>query len=112
MENFAWTRGAPATFRSSSAAERGFCPHCGTPLCFVYINRPGSISMSIGSLDTPTAVKLDQVDGIEARWPTCDPAVLAGLPQRRTGEAGAPEDLARIAVYQHPDHDTPAGPLQ
>jgi hypothetical protein len=112
MENFAWTRGAPDTFRSSSAAERGFCPRCGTPLYFAYIKRPGSISMTIGSLDTPTAVTLDEVDGIEARWVTCDPAMLAGLPQRRTGEAGAPEDLSRIEVYQHPDHDTPAGPLQ
>ena len=41
MENFAWTRGAPGTFRSSSAAERGFCPRCGTPLYFAYVGRPG-----------------------------------------------------------------------
>jgi hypothetical protein len=25
-----------------------------------------------------------------------------------TGEIGPPEDLTRIANYQHPDHDTPA----
>ena len=40
VENFAWTRGRPATFRSSSAAGRGFCPRCGTPLCFAYVKRP------------------------------------------------------------------------
>jgi hypothetical protein len=30
------------------------------------------------------------------------------LPSRRTGEAGAPEDLSKISNFQHPDHDTPA----
>jgi len=108
MDNFAWTRGTPGAFRSSSAAERGFCPRCGTPLYFAYVERPGSISVSIGSLDTPEAVTPAEVEGIEARWATFDPAVLAALPAQRTGEAGAPEDLSRITVYQHPDHDTPA----
>jgi hypothetical protein len=108
MENFAWTRGAPGTFRSSSAAERGFCPRCGTPLYFAYVKRPGSISVAIGSLDTPEAVTLAEAEGIEARWATFDPAVLAALPAHRTGEAVVPEDLSHIAVYQHPDYDTPA----
>jgi hypothetical protein len=107
IQEFAWTRGAPSTFRSSSAAERGFCSHCGTPLYFNYAKRPGSISVTVGSLDTPEAVTLSQVDGIESRWDTCDPSVLASLPARRTGEAGAPEDLSKIISFQHPDHDTP-----
>jgi hypothetical protein len=107
-EDFAWTRGAPTIFRSSSAAGRGFCSHCGTPLYFNYDKRPGAISVTIGSLDTPEAVKLAQADGIESRWATCDPTVLASLPSRRTGEAGAPEDLSKISNFQHPDHDTPA----
>jgi hypothetical protein len=107
VEQFAWTRGAPGTFRSSSAADRDFCARCGTPLAFRYVKRPDSISVTIGSLDIPQAVTLSQVDGIESRWATFDPAVLASLPSRRTGEAGAPEDLTRITSYQHPDHDTP-----
>ena len=36
VEAFAWTRGQPAEFRSSSAATRGFCARCGTPLLFQY----------------------------------------------------------------------------
>ena len=28
-DKFAWTRGKPPTFRSSTAAERHFCPACG-----------------------------------------------------------------------------------
>jgi hypothetical protein len=108
VQQLAWTRGTPSVFRSSSAAERGFCSHCGTPLYFVYNKRPDSISMAIGSLDTPEAVTLLQIDGIESRWSTMEPAALAALPAHRTGEAGAPEDLSRIRNFQHPDHDTPA----
>ena len=106
-QDFAWTRGSPGSFRSSSAAERGFCPRCGTPLYFAYVKRPGSISVTIDSLDTPEAVTLSQVDGIEGRWASFDATMLAALPARRTGEAAAPEDLSEITVYQHPDHDTP-----
>ena len=54
LQEFAWTRGAPTTFHSSSAAERGFCSHCGTPLYFNYAKRPGAIS-----------VKTRQAAGIE-----------------------------------------------
>ncbi|HME24881.1 MAG TPA: GFA family protein [Acetobacteraceae bacterium] len=108
MEHFAWTRGAPGGFLSSSAAERGFCPRCGTPLCFAYIKRPGLISVTIGSLDTPASVRLMQVDGIESRLANFDPAALAAPPVRATGEASLPEDLTHITNFQHPDHDTPA----
>jgi len=108
LDRFAWTRGAPAVFRSSSASERGFCPRCGTPLTFAYVQRPGEISVTIGSLDTPGVVTLTQVDGIESRLSNLDGAAIAAVPGRRTREGSPPEDLTRIAVYQHPDHDTPA----
>ena len=38
QEQFAWTRGAPATWQSSAIAERGFCAKCGTPLSFRYLS--------------------------------------------------------------------------
>ena len=101
-------RGAPGRFLSSSAAERGFCPRCGTPLCFAYVKRPGPISVTVGSLDAPASVRLMQVDGIESRLANFDPAALAATPVRATGQASQPEDLSRITIYQHPDHDTPA----
>ncbi len=34
--DFAWTRGTPRTFESSSIALRDHCPDCGTPLTFRY----------------------------------------------------------------------------
>jgi len=38
--DFAWTRGKPSAFRSSSIAERHFCAACGTPLSFRRIDGP------------------------------------------------------------------------
>jgi hypothetical protein len=108
MDDFAWTRGVPGRFRSSTAGERGFCRECGTPLFFAYVRRPASISLTIGSLDTPAAVPLTRIDGIESRLANFDPAHLAALPTHTTSEGSPPEDLSRIVVYQHPDHDTPS----
>ena len=100
LDGFAWTRGAPAVFRSSSASERGFCPRCGTPLTFAYVQRAGrdqrdgsaaSIRLSV--------VTLTQVDGSRAAWSNLDGAAIARGAGRRTGEGSPPEDLTRIAIY-------------
>jgi hypothetical protein len=105
--DIAWTRDPPSLFASSSAAERGFCARCGTPLTFRYRKRPDHISVSICSLDNPAAVTPRLVMGIESRLDWCA-SLLAGAPASATGEASPPEDLTRITIYQHPDHDTPA----
>jgi hypothetical protein len=49
-EDFAWVKGTPGVFRSSAAAERGFCRDCGTPLFFRYVDkdRIGIIGGSYG----------------------------------------------------------------
>ena len=53
--DFAWTRGKPATFRSSSIAERDFCRDCGTPLSFRRIDGP-RIEIMTGTFDRPDRV--------------------------------------------------------
>jgi hypothetical protein len=103
--DFAWTRGAATLFRSSSAAERGFCARCGTPLWFRYLKRPDQVDVSVGSLDEPAKVTPRRAVGIEGRQPWF--VSLVSLPEERTGATNPPEDLARIVNYQHPDHDTP-----
>jgi hypothetical protein len=105
--DFAWTRGRPATFRSSSAATRGFCARCGTPLLFQYDKKPDHIDVTIASLDRPGDVAPSVVLGTESRLPWCEPGALDKLPGHGTGELGSPEDLTRIVNFQHPDHDTP-----
>src|SRR5687768_586567 len=47
-----WTRGKPATFRSSSIATRLFCVDCGTPLAYVS-DEKGDVELTTGSFDEP-----------------------------------------------------------
>src|ERR1700712_3185190 len=51
-EHFAWTRGTPAAFKSSSIAERDFCAACGTPLSYRKIGDP-KIEIMTGAFDRP-----------------------------------------------------------
>ena len=50
--DFAWTRGKPSAFRSSSLAERDFCAACGTPLSFRRVDGP-KIEIMTGAFDRP-----------------------------------------------------------
>jgi hypothetical protein len=101
-ENFAWTRGTPKFFASSSLAKRAYCADCGTPLTFKY-DAPGSrMNVTIGSLDDPELAPIESQMGVESRlsWVKfCE-----GLPEERTGES--PEEqafLARMETHQRRD---------
>lgn len=104
VADLVWTHGTPATFRSSSVAERGFCAACGTPLTFRYLGAD-RISVTLGSLDEPDVVApLSQI-GTEARvawW-----ASIPSLPERTT-EEDQPDLGPRVVSYQHPDRETEA----
>ncbi|MCB8822614.1 GFA family protein [Microvirga rosea] len=102
MQDLVWTKGAPSIFRSSSAAERGFCRDCGTPLTYRYL-RGNRITVSIGSLDEPERIQPEIQYGIENRLPAFEH--LHTLPGERTEDGTPPEELAAMVSYQHPDHD-------
>jgi hypothetical protein len=94
---FAWTKGEPAVFRSSSVAERGFCPDCGTPLTFRYLARD-EINVTLGSLDEPGQVKPTRQYGIESRmvwW-----RELFDLPGMTTEDDPPPGGLEALESYQ------------
>jgi hypothetical protein len=97
-----WTKGSPASFASSDAAERGFCPACVTPLTFKYHGK-GRISVTAGSLDEPARTAPSEANGVEGRPPFI--AEIAHLPGSRTGDGIPAAELARYASRQHPDHD-------
>jgi hypothetical protein len=103
--DFAWTRGAPATFRSSGKTMRGFCSNCGTPLS---VEDDGStyLCVTIGSLDTPQVVPILSEIGLEGHHPSLPPVPSAT--QRGATEEDDAEWAAAIARTnnQHPDHDT------
>jgi hypothetical protein len=52
---FSWTKGAPAVYRSSAAAERLFCPDCGAQLALR--DEPDYLDVTLASLDDPAAVR-------------------------------------------------------
>ena len=97
--DFAWTKGEPAFFASSTVATRGFCRDCGTPLSFAYNKPEARIYVTIGSLDDPASAPIERQFGIESRldWVKfCE-----GVPGERTGEdpRGA-EVLAGMQSHQ------------
>jgi hypothetical protein len=97
-----WTRGEPGIFRSSELVERGFCRDCGTPLSFRYLDTD-RIAITIGSLDKPAGIEIEEQYGVESRLPAFERLhVLPGL----TSDDGVPaERLAKLASRQHPDHE-------
>ena len=106
LADFAWTRGEPRRFDSSSLAIRHYCAACGTPLTFQYGDGDW-IDLTLGSFDRPEQVAPAQQYGVESRVPWF--ATLAGLPETTT-EANMPgEQRAKLVNFQHPDHDTPFG---
>jgi hypothetical protein len=102
-EDFAWTRGKPATFRSSSIAERDFCAACGTPLSYRQIGGP-NIELTTGSFDHPELVIPTYATGRESHLPWTH--FIGELPGRTTAEASGAKEPTRIVSHQHPDHDT------
>jgi hypothetical protein len=103
--DFAWTRGRPASWQSSSRACRDFCATCGTPLAFRPLDR-NAIDVMAGSLDEPEKAAPSHEVGREGKLSWV--AHLAGLPGKTTLESMGAERLAKVISYQHPDYDTGA----
>jgi hypothetical protein len=101
--DFAWTRGQPATFRSSSRADRDFCAACGTPLSYREVDGP-IIELLTGAFDDPRRVAPTHAVGTESQLAWV--AHIGALPGRTTLENTGAAKLATIASCQHPDHDT------
>jgi len=102
-EDFAWTRGAPATFQSSTRAVRDFCAACGTPLS--YRHPEGEIiELLTGAFDAPQRVTPTYAVGTEASLPWI--SELAALPGKTTAGNVGPQAAAEVVSFQHPDHDT------
>jgi len=104
-ESFAWTKGEPRFFASSTAADRGFCAACGTPLSFAY-HASERVNVTVGSLDDPEVAGPNHGHfAAESRlsWvPICD-----GAPEERL-------DAYRDSPVHQPDYRSfqasPGGP--
>jgi hypothetical protein len=107
LDQLLWTRGQPATFRSSPIVARGFCRDCGTPLFMLEDGWP-ICEIAIGTLDDPSACPPDHVVGVESKLSWADS--LPRLPGHTTADDRTAEDLAKLTSLQHPDHDTERWP--
>ena len=69
-EQVAFTELAPAVYQASPEAERGFCPECGTQVCFTASYIPRMIDIAVGSLDRPDALapSLHYWDSMRLPW--------------------------------------------
>jgi hypothetical protein len=101
-DNFAWTRGTPSYYASSSLAKRAFCEKCGTPLSFKYDTPTARMYTTIGSLDQPELAPIVKQFGIEGRlsWVKfCE-----DVPGERTAESAADQEfLAGMKIHQRRD---------
>ena len=101
-ENFAWTRGTPSSFKSSSIAERDFCAACGTPLSYRKIDGD-NIEIMTGAFDRPDRMVPTLQFGTESRLGWI--GNIAHLPSKTTMQNYGPDKLAQVFSYQQPDHD-------
>lgn len=102
VKDLTWTRGERKRFQSSNKAWRGFCEACGTPLTWEH--ESGLLSVAIGALDDPAAVRLSEQLGSPSKLAYVD--TLADLPTHEPTEPRAAAHLASIVSLQHPDRDT------
>ena len=58
-EQFRFTRGTPALFRSSAHGMRSFCPVCGTQLTFASTEDVNWVDITLCSLDDPESLTPD-----------------------------------------------------
>jgi hypothetical protein len=56
---FEWTKGTPTRYQSSGFAQRGFCATCGSTLSMHEDVLGDRVQITIGSLDDPARVRID-----------------------------------------------------
>lgn len=99
QEDVTW-EGEPAWYRSSPIAERPFCPRCGTPLGFRFVDGE-NMDLTVGSFDEPGYFRPTSHFAIESAlhaW-----IDTSGLPAKRTDEHQPLVDRWMKAVGKLPD---------
>jgi hypothetical protein len=84
IDDFAYLKGGPATFRSSSHGQREFCRRCGTQLLYRETDAATSVDVNLATLDHPETIEPKVHIWTDSRIPWFD--VADDLP--RHGDAG------------------------
>jgi hypothetical protein len=85
---FAWTGAEPTRYRSSAAAERGFCAVCGSTLSMHEAVLADRVQVSLGSLDRPDLVRPDDHVWTRSQLPWLE--VVDELPRFATNSDAVP----------------------
>jgi hypothetical protein len=67
MDKFTFINGKPASYASSVNVTRTFCSKCGTALTYQRAELPGSIDVTVGSMDDPEALSPEDHTWTESR---------------------------------------------
>jgi len=100
LSDFAWTRGQPRLFDSSSIVTRGFCEACGTPLSFQFRDDKW-LGFMLATLDEPDAVAPTRAFGKESKRTWFDG--LHALPLTPADEELPAALKEKLVSYQHGD---------
>ena len=104
-----WLGEPPRLHRSSRIAERGFCPHCGTPLSFAFLGSE-HMDLSVGSFDEPGRISPGSHFAVETRvesWHRPD-----GLPEKRADASEPLMSRWREAYGKHAEPGLAAARLK
>ena len=101
-EMFAWTRGQPAAFQSSSRAIRDFCGNCGTPLSYRAVGGK-NMEILLGTFDRPERLTPTYAVGIESKIPWI--AEIHELPGRTFTEYVGAEEAKKVENLQDTSRD-------
>jgi hypothetical protein len=66
-DKFTITQGQPASYKSSPGVLRTFCAACGTALTYQRADLPGSIDVTLGSMDDPEILEPQDHTWTESR---------------------------------------------
>lgn len=84
-DKITFTKGGPAAYKSSPKVTRTFCGECGTALTYQRADMPGSIDVTLGSMDEPEMLTPEDHTWMESRlsWIILDDQ-LPKYPRERT----------------------------
>jgi hypothetical protein len=68
-DKFTFTGSQPAAYASSNNVIRTFCNRCGTSLTYQRLDLPGSVDVTVGSMDAPESLKPEDHTWTESRLP-------------------------------------------
>ncbi|MGB4074048.1 GFA family protein [Pseudomonas sp.] len=75
LTSFRWLAGTPREYASSASCTRSFCPTCGAHLTLFTTLSPGSLDITIATLDCPERAAADRHIWVQNRlsWLQVDP---------------------------------------